>query len=52
VQDPDRAAYYLWAADHDPGSVDGAVGYVLHAQEKHDIRVIRQLLQGALTKEG
>jgi hypothetical protein len=52
VQDPDEAAYHLWAADDDPGSIDGAVGYVLAAQGLHDLRVIRQLLQRALTKDG
>jgi hypothetical protein len=52
VQDPDDAAYYLWAAVHDPGSVDGAVGYVLAAQALHDLRVLRQLVQMALTKNG
>jgi hypothetical protein len=42
----------LWAAT-DPeerGSIDGAVGFVLAAQAMHDLRVIRQLLQQALTK--
>jgi hypothetical protein len=38
------AAYCLWAKDHDPGSVEGAVGYVLRAQEMHDLRAIRRAL--------
>jgi hypothetical protein len=40
----------MWAAAEEPGSVDGAVGFVLMAQGLHDLRVIRQLLQQALTK--
>jgi hypothetical protein len=31
--------------------VDGAVGYAVKAQHAHNISVIRQLLQRALTKE-
>lgn len=46
------AAYHLWAADEEPGGVDGAVGYVLKAQGLHNLHVIRQLLQRALTKDG
>lgn len=39
------AAYYLAAAVQDPGSVDGAVGYVLRAQEMQDMRAIRQMIK-------
>lgn len=52
MSDPDVAAYHLWAAREEPGSVDGAVGFVLRAQEMHDLRVVRQLLQRALNKDG
>lgn len=44
-------AYHLWAAQDDPGSIDGAVGFVLAAQGLYNLHVIRQLLQRALTKE-
>lgn len=45
LKSKDSMAYYLWAAEHDPGSIDGAVGYELRAQEMHDIAAIRQLIR-------
>lgn len=45
------AAPYLWACEHDPDSVDAAVGYVLRAQEMHDLRMLRRRVEDFTSKE-